>query len=71
MNEPQDQLNSETKRFLSDLKAIIDALEVPMLLIGAQARLLMFDSQYKVEGRATTDWDGTSTQLITNLIFLF
>ncbi|MCC5632583.1 nucleotidyl transferase AbiEii/AbiGii toxin family protein [Nostoc sphaeroides CHAB 2801] len=28
-----------------------------MLLIGAQARLLVFDKQYKIQGRATKDWD--------------
>ncbi|MUG94629.1 hypothetical protein F7734_20570 [Scytonema sp. UIC 10036] len=54
MNEP---LNLDTKQFLSDFKAIIAPLQIPMLLIGAQARLLIFDSQYKIQGRATTDWD--------------
>ena len=51
------QIDSETKKFLTDFKSIIDSLEVPMLLIGAQARILIFDSQYKVQGRATKDWD--------------
>ncbi|GAB1541132.1 hypothetical protein NUACC21_38020 [Scytonema sp. NUACC21] len=54
MNE---QLNLDIKQFLSDFKAIIEPLQIPMLLIGAQARLLIFDSQYKIQGRATTDWD--------------
>ncbi|MGM3308806.1 nucleotidyl transferase AbiEii/AbiGii toxin family protein [Anabaena sp. WFMT] len=57
MNDSNYPLNSETKKFLTDFKSIIDSLEVPMLLIGAQARLLIFDSQYKVQGRATNDWD--------------
>jgi predicted nucleotidyltransferase len=57
MDEPQAKLDLKTKQVLTDLKAIIDTLQVPMLLIGAQARLLIFDSQYKVQGRATTDWD--------------
>jgi len=51
------QIDTETKKFLTDFKSIIDSLEVPMLLIGAQARMLIFDSQYKVQGRATKDWD--------------
>ncbi|MBD2295939.1 hypothetical protein H6G06_21285 [Anabaena sphaerica FACHB-251] len=57
MSKSHPQLDSETKKFLRDFKSIIDSLEVPMLLIGAQARLLIFDSQYKVQGRATNDWD--------------
>ncbi|MBE9219246.1 MULTISPECIES: hypothetical protein [Dolichospermum] len=51
------QIDTETKKFLTDFKSIIDSLEVPMLLIGAQARMLIFDSQYQVQGRATKDWD--------------
>ncbi|MDB9467367.1 hypothetical protein [Dolichospermum circinale] len=51
------QIDTETKKFLTDFKSIIDSLEVPMLLIGAQARILIFDNQYKVQGRATKDWD--------------
>jgi predicted nucleotidyltransferase len=57
MKNSNSPLNSETKKFLTDFKSIIDSLEIPMLLIGAQARLLIFDSQYKVQGRATNDWD--------------
>ena len=57
MSDSNSPLNSETKKFLTDFKSIIDLLEVPMLLIGTQARLLIFDSQYQVQGRATNDWD--------------
>jgi predicted nucleotidyltransferase len=57
MNYPETGLDSETKQVLTDLKAAIDRLQVPMLLIGARARLLIFDSQYNVQGRATTDCD--------------
>ncbi|MBK1987481.1 hypothetical protein A0J48_008015 [Sphaerospermopsis aphanizomenoides BCCUSP55] len=57
MKNSYSQIDSETKKFLTDFKSIIDSLEVPMLLIGAQARILIFDSQYKVQGRATKDWD--------------
>jgi predicted nucleotidyltransferase len=57
MSKLHPQLDLETKKFLTDFKSIIDSLEVPMLLIGAQARMLIFDSQYQVQGRATKDWD--------------
>ena len=57
MSKSHPQLDLETKKFLTDFKSIIDSLEVPMLLIGAQARILIFDSQYQVQGRATKDWD--------------
>ncbi|MFN9170552.1 MAG: hypothetical protein ACK58B_08355 [Dolichospermum sp.] len=57
MKNSYPQIDTETKKFLTDLKSIIDSLEVPMLLIGAQARMLIFDSQYQVQGRATKDWD--------------
>lgn len=57
MNKAQITLDLQTKQILSDLKAIMDSLQVSMLLIGARARLLIFDRQYNVEGRATTDWD--------------
>ncbi|MEY3403688.1 MAG: hypothetical protein AN487_20415 [Anabaena sp. CRKS33] len=57
MKNSYPQIDTETKKFLTDFKSIIDSLEVPMLLIGAQARMLIFDSQYQVQGRATKDWD--------------
>ncbi|GAA6618616.1 nucleotidyl transferase AbiEii/AbiGii toxin family protein [Scytonema sp. NUACC26] len=57
MNNPQITLDLKAKQILTDLKVIMDSLQVPMLLIGARARLLIFDSQYNLEGRATTDWD--------------
>lgn len=39
MTDSQSPLDSETKQILSDLKSIFDRLQVPMLLIGARARL--------------------------------
>ena len=57
MSKLHPKLDTETKKFLTDFKSIIDSLEVPMLLIGAQARMLIFDNQYQVQGRATKDWD--------------
>lgn len=56
MAESDAQVDQETKKILADLKAIVDSLDVPMLLIGARARVLAFDSQY-TQGRATKDWD--------------
>lgn len=50
------QVDLETRKILADLRAVVDSLDVPMLLIGARARILMFDSQYG-QGRATRDWD--------------
>jgi hypothetical protein len=35
-----------------------------MLLIGAQARLLVFDNQYNIQGRATKDWDVAFDKLV-------
>lgn len=57
MNEQDSQLSKDTKQALTDLISIIDNLQISMLLIGAQARLLVFDNQYNVQGRATKDWD--------------
>ena len=51
MLEPQE------KQVLVDLKAVLDSLDLPMLVVGAGARLLIFDRQYNREGRATKDWD--------------
>jgi hypothetical protein len=46
MNNPQITLDLQTKQILTDLKVIIDSLQFPMLLIGARARLLIFDRQF-------------------------
>ncbi|MBD1888922.1 nucleotidyl transferase AbiEii/AbiGii toxin family protein [Coleofasciculus sp. FACHB-SPT9] len=51
MLEPKD------KKVLADIKAAVDSLELPMLIVGAGARLLIFDKQDKVQGRSTKDWD--------------
>jgi predicted TIM-barrel fold metal-dependent hydrolase len=59
MNKPQIELDIETKKFLSDFYSIISSLDIPMLLIGAQARLLIFDIPYQIEGRATKDIEFT------------
>ncbi|NES97512.1 MAG: hypothetical protein F6K32_20290 [Desertifilum sp. SIO1I2] len=51
-----DNFDRKTQQFLMDLKEVIDRMDLQMLLIGARARMLAFDSQYR-EGRATKDWD--------------
>ncbi|MBW4422059.1 MAG: nucleotidyl transferase AbiEii/AbiGii toxin family protein [Myxacorys californica WJT36-NPBG1] len=50
-------LESRDKKVLADLKEVIDSLELPMLIVGAGARLLVFDKQHNVSGRSTRDWD--------------
>ncbi|HLO84802.1 MAG TPA: nucleotidyl transferase AbiEii/AbiGii toxin family protein [Nostocaceae cyanobacterium] len=42
---------------INDVKLIINSLKLSMLLIGAQSRILIFDNQYQIDGRATTDYD--------------
>ncbi len=49
-------LGSREKKALSDLVTIISSLNLPMILVGAGARLLVFDRKFG-EGRATKDWD--------------
>jgi predicted nucleotidyltransferase len=49
-------ITREEKQVLSDLVSIIREVELPMMLVGAGARLLIFDSEFG-EGRSTTDWD--------------
>ncbi|MBW4542375.1 MAG: nucleotidyl transferase AbiEii/AbiGii toxin family protein [Myxacorys chilensis ATA2-1-KO14] len=50
-------LEPEDKKVLADLKEVIDSLELPMLIVGAGARLLVFDKQQNIQGRSTRDWD--------------
>ncbi|MCT7955044.1 nucleotidyl transferase AbiEii/AbiGii toxin family protein [Laspinema palackyanum] len=50
-------LDPKEKQVLVDLKAVLDSLNLPRLMVGAGARLLIFDRQYNREGRATKDWD--------------
>jgi predicted nucleotidyltransferase len=46
----------QEKQALSDLIAIFKELDLPMILVVAGARLLIFDRKYG-EGRSTKDWD--------------
>jgi predicted nucleotidyltransferase len=50
-------LSDQDKQVLTGLKAVFDALNIPMLLVGAGARLIIFDNRYKIQGRSTKDWD--------------
>ncbi|MDB9513811.1 nucleotidyl transferase AbiEii/AbiGii toxin family protein [Kamptonema animale CS-326] len=50
-------LEPREKQVLADIKEVVDALKLPMLITGAGARLLIFDIPYKKSGRTTTDWD--------------
>ncbi len=49
-------IDCKEKQVLSDLVSIVKALDLPMILVGAGARLLIFDRKYG-EGRSTKDWD--------------
>ncbi|MBD2500565.1 nucleotidyl transferase AbiEii/AbiGii toxin family protein [Anabaena azotica] len=50
-------LTSNEKQVLTELLSIISQLNLPMILVGAGARLLMFDQKFAVQGRRTKDWD--------------
>jgi Uncharacterized protein conserved in bacteria len=49
-------IGAKEKQALTDLVNIVTALELPMILVGAGARLLIFDQKFG-EGRGTKDWD--------------
>lgn len=49
-------IGSKEKQVLADLVGVISSLNLPMILIGAGARLLIFDQRFG-EGRSTKDWD--------------
>ncbi|WP_202804450.1 hypothetical protein [Baaleninema simplex] len=49
-------INPQDKQVLSDLLNIANYLDIPIILVGAGARILIFDRQFG-DGRGTTDWD--------------
>lgn len=49
-------IGSKEKQVLADLVHIVGSLDLPMILVGAGARLLVFDQKFG-EGRGTKDWD--------------
>jgi predicted nucleotidyltransferase len=50
-------ISSEQKKVLYDLFTIANSLNLQVLLVGAGARLLIFDYRFNKEGRDTQDWD--------------
>ncbi len=49
-------ISNEEKQVLSDLVTTIERLDLTIMIVGAGARLLIFDSKFG-EGRGTKDWD--------------
>jgi predicted nucleotidyltransferase len=49
-------INHQERQVLSDLVDVVNTLDLPMILIGAGARLIIFDQRFG-EGRRTKDWD--------------
>lgn len=49
-------ITSNERRVLADLVHIVNSLDLPIILVGAGARLLIFDQKFG-EGRGTKDWD--------------
>lgn len=49
-------ISPEEKQVLTDLVNLVSVLELPMIIVGAGARLLIFDQKFG-EGRGTKDWD--------------
>ncbi|TYQ29512.1 hypothetical protein PseudUWO311_01035 [Pseudanabaena sp. UWO311] len=49
-------IDSRERKVLADLIAIVKTLDLPMILVGAGARLIIFDQKFG-EGRGTKDWD--------------
>ena len=49
-------IGNEEKQVLADLVDVVSSLDLPMILIGAGARLLVFDQKFG-KGRGTKDWD--------------
>lgn len=43
------------KQVLLDIKTITERLQLPILFVGAGARIFAFDKQYNIEGRTTKD----------------
>ena len=49
-------IDSREKQVLADLIIIVKTLDLQMILVGAGARLIIFDQKFG-EGRGTKDWD--------------
>lgn len=51
------EAENKRKRVLLDIKSIVENLQLPIVVVGAGARILIFDNRYNIEGRATNDLD--------------
>jgi predicted nucleotidyltransferase len=45
------------RQVLLDIKSVVESLQLSILIVGAGARILVFDNRYNIEGRKTTDID--------------
>jgi predicted nucleotidyltransferase len=50
-------LSPPEKVALRDMCSIAAKMDIPLMLVGAGARILVFDRRYNTQGRSTTDWD--------------
>jgi predicted nucleotidyltransferase len=50
-------LSTPEKAALKDMCSIAAKMDIPLMLVGAGARILVFDRRYNTQGRSTTDWD--------------
>lgn len=51
------EIENKQKQVLLDIKSIADSLQLSIMLVGAGARVLVFDNQFKIPGRGTFDLD--------------
>jgi predicted nucleotidyltransferase len=51
----------------TDIKNVVASLKLNILFVGAGARILIFDTQYNVEGRATKDLDFAVQEIIAQI----
>ena len=51
------EAENKRKQVLLDIKRIVENLRLPIVVVGAGARILIFDNRYNIDGRATNDLD--------------
>lgn len=51
------EIDDKQKLVLADIKNVAESLRLDILVVGAVARIFVFDRQYNIEGRATKDID--------------
>lgn len=57
LQKDNTMLEQQEKQVIIALKKVVDSLKMPMVIVGAGARLLIFDRRYNISGRTTKDWD--------------